>query len=55
MNLLERAAAIVGAGNVLSSSEDVQPFVNDWRKRYRGRPLAVVRPGSSGSTVISAL
>ena len=47
MNLLERAAAIVGAGNVLSSSEDVQPFVNDWRKRYRGRPLAVVRPGST--------
>ena len=47
MNLLESAAAIVGAGNVLSSSEDVQPFVNDWRKRYRGRPLAVVRPGST--------
>ena len=47
MILLERAAAIVGAGNVLSSSEDVQPFVNDWRKRYRGRPLAVVRPGST--------
>lgn len=47
MKLLERAAAIVGAGNVLSSSEDVQPFVNDWRKRYRGRPLAVVRPGST--------
>ena len=47
MSLLERAAAIVGAGNVLSGAEDVQPFVNDWRKRYRGRPLAVARPGST--------
>jgi FAD/FMN-containing dehydrogenase len=43
-----RLADIVGAANVLTAAADVDPFLNDWRGRYRGRARAVVRPGSTG-------
>jgi len=46
-SLLARLAAIVGASHVLSDEADLAPFVTDWRGRYRGRALAVVKPGSS--------
>ncbi len=40
-------AAIVGADFVLTDPEAVAPFTLDWRKRYRGRALAVVCPAST--------
>jgi FAD/FMN-containing dehydrogenase len=46
MNLLQTIAAIVGEANVLAGA-DAQPYLTDWRKRYVGRALAVVRPGST--------
>jgi FAD/FMN-containing dehydrogenase len=39
-------AAIVGAGHVLTG-EQAAPYLTDWRGRYRGTALAVVRPGST--------
>ena len=45
--LLDALRAIAGAANVLTAASDVAPFVEDWRKAYRGRALAVVRPGST--------
>src|SRR5688572_18488966 len=45
--LLARLATTVGAANVLTAREDVEPYVVDWRGRYRGAALAVVRPGST--------
>jgi FAD/FMN-containing dehydrogenase len=45
--LLARLATTVGPANVLTAREDVEPYVVDWRGRYRGVALAVVRPGST--------
>ena len=42
-----RLAGIVGDAHVLSATHDVEPFLADWRGRYRGRTLAVVRPAST--------
>ena len=44
--LLERLRSIVGAAHVLHEG-DLSAWEIDWRKRYHGRALAVVRPGSS--------
>ncbi|HEU0199434.1 MAG TPA: FAD-binding oxidoreductase [Burkholderiaceae bacterium] len=39
--------AIVGAANVLTDAADKAPYLIDWRQRYRGAALAVVRPGTA--------
>jgi FAD/FMN-containing dehydrogenase len=44
--LLETLRQIVGAPNVLTEG-DLTAWEQDWRKRERGRALAVVRPGST--------
>ncbi len=46
MNLIETLRATVGAAHVLSDG-DLSAYENDWRKRYRGRALAVVHPAST--------
>ncbi len=43
----ERLAAIVGRSQLLSAAADMAPFLGDWRGRYRGEALCVVRPGST--------
>ncbi|HEX6002992.1 MAG TPA: FAD-binding oxidoreductase [Burkholderiales bacterium] len=45
--IVERLKAVVGGANVLTAPVDVEPYVVDWRGRYRGATLAVVRPGST--------
>ena len=45
--LLARLASFVGDGNVLTVAADVAPYVTDWRGRYHGAALAVVRPAST--------
>ncbi|UPT84406.1 FAD-binding oxidoreductase [Bradyrhizobium barranii subsp. apii] len=40
-------AAIVGDKHVIASGADHEPYVVDWRGRYRGRAVAVVKPGST--------
>ena len=44
--ILERLRAVVGAGNVLTG-DDLGQWEVDWRKRWHGKALAVVRPGST--------
>jgi FAD/FMN-containing dehydrogenase len=44
--LTERLRHIVGASHVLSDG-DLTAWEQDWRKRSRGKALAVVRPGST--------
>ena len=44
--LLERLRAIAGSAHVLTTG-DLSAWELDWRKRERGRALAVVRPGST--------
>jgi FAD/FMN-containing dehydrogenase len=46
MEHVEGLRAVVGAAQVLTGA-DAQVFETDWRERYRGRALAVVRPGST--------
>jgi len=44
--LIEKLRAIVGAAHVLTEG-DLSAFEQDWRKRSRGKALAVVRPAST--------
>jgi FAD/FMN-containing dehydrogenase len=46
MSLLQALQDTVGAANVLTGADAV-PYLTDWRKRYSGRALAVVRPAST--------
>ncbi|MDN3921624.1 FAD-binding oxidoreductase [Roseateles violae] len=45
MNLVESLRALLGEAGLLTS--DLDAFETDWRKRYRGRALAVARPAST--------
>ncbi len=45
MNLLDTLRAAIGAPHVLTDG-DLSAYEQDWRKRSRGKSLAVVRPGS---------
>jgi len=44
---VERVARIVGRDQVLTDPADVEPYLVDWRGRYRGAVRAVVRPAST--------
>jgi FAD/FMN-containing dehydrogenase len=44
--LLDELRDVVGAANVLTDG-DLSGWEQDWRKRWRGKALAVVRPGST--------
>ena len=45
--LIAQLGRIVGPSQVLCPPEDLVSYEQDWRKRWRGRALAVVRPGST--------
>ena len=45
--VLTGLAAIVGDKHVIASGPDQEPYVVDWRGRYHGRAVAVVKPGST--------
>ena len=45
--LLSRLTAAVGESNVLTALADVEPYLVDWRGRYRGAARAIVRPSST--------
>jgi FAD/FMN-containing dehydrogenase len=45
-DLLNTLRATVGAAHVLTEG-DLSAYIQDWRKRWTGRPLAVVRPANT--------
>jgi FAD/FMN-containing dehydrogenase len=45
--LTEQLAAIVGKIAVITDAQEAAPYATDWRKRYFGKPLAVVKPAST--------
>jgi FAD/FMN-containing dehydrogenase len=45
--ILAGLADIVGDNHVIDAAGDQESYVVDWRGRYRGRAVAVVRPGST--------
>jgi FAD/FMN-containing dehydrogenase len=46
MDLIDTLRSIVGAAHVLTDG-DLSPYEQDWRKRLRGKALAVVRPANT--------
>ena len=47
MSLVEALRAAVGTAHVFSTDADRAAYEIDWRKRFNGRALAVVRPGTT--------
>jgi FAD/FMN-containing dehydrogenase len=45
---LESCRATVGANHVLTGSADMTAYLTDWRQRFTGKALAIVKPGSTG-------
>jgi FAD/FMN-containing dehydrogenase len=46
-SLIEKIAAVVGPQGIVSDAAAAAAYATDWRKRYVGKPLAVVRPVST--------
>lgn len=46
-DFLQECRAAVGAAHVLTEDNDTAGFLTDWRRRFTGRALAVVRPAST--------
>jgi FAD/FMN-containing dehydrogenase len=44
---LDECRNAVGAGQVLTSEADMAAYLTDWRRRFTGKALAVVRPAST--------
>jgi D-lactate dehydrogenase (cytochrome) len=44
---LDDCRAAVGADHVLTSEADTAAYLTDWRRRFTGKALAVVKPGST--------
>lgn len=44
---LDTVRTIVGAAHTLTDACDIAPFCTDWRGRYSGQPLAVVKPANT--------
>lgn len=45
-SFLDQCRALLGEAYVLHEEADMAPFLRDWRGRFTGRALAVLRPGS---------
>ena len=45
-SFLDQCRALLGEAHVLHEEADMAPFLRDWRGRFTGRALAVLRPGS---------
>ena len=43
---IDACRALIGVDHVLVAPGDMAPFLRDWRGRFTGRALAVLRPGS---------
>jgi len=46
-NMLQQLARVVGPDRVRTDSQEIAPFLTDWRKRYSGLSRAVIFPGST--------
>ncbi len=44
--LIDSLRAVLGEASVLTEAANMAPYLTDWRGRYQGRAMAVVRPAS---------
>jgi FAD/FMN-containing dehydrogenase len=47
VDLPARLRELVGDAHVVTDPDVVAPYAQDWTRRWQGKPLAVVRPGSA--------
>ena len=52
-SLVDKLTAIVGANAVITEADAMAPHLNDWRGRYHGDALAVVKP--NGTEQVSSI
>ncbi|MGC2520518.1 MAG: FAD-binding oxidoreductase [Burkholderiales bacterium] len=45
--LIERIRGIVGPAGLITAAQEAAPYAIDWRRRYVGKPLAVVKPAAT--------
>ena len=45
---LEACRALLGEAHVIANEADMAPYLRDWRGRFTGRALAVLRPADTG-------
>ena len=45
--LIDMIRGVVGPTGLITAPQDFAPYATDWRKRYLGKPLAVVKPAST--------
>jgi len=48
METLARLTKIVGEANAITDAEAQEPYLTEWRDRYRGKTAIVLKPGSVG-------
>jgi D-lactate dehydrogenase (cytochrome) len=46
-DFLDQCRAVVGAGYVLTGDSDQAAYLTDWRRRFTGKALAVIKPAST--------
>jgi FAD/FMN-containing dehydrogenase len=51
VDLPARLREIVGEAHVITDPDRIAPYAQDWTRRWAGKPLAVVRPGSTDQIV----
>jgi len=45
--LIKQLRALVGDAGLITDAKEAAPYATDWRERYRGKPLAVVKPATT--------
>ena len=50
-HVISSLSALVGASHVIADEAMMAPYLTDWRKRYTGRALCVVRPATTDEVV----
>jgi FAD/FMN-containing dehydrogenase len=48
LKMVAAVTARLGAGSVITSSEDILPWLSDWRGRFHGRSPVILAPRSTG-------
>ena len=49
--VISRLSALLGASHVITDDAMMAPYLTDWRKRYTGRALCVVRPSTTDEVI----
>ena len=46
-DLIKELQQLIGAEHVITAPADLEPYLLDWRKRYRGQAIAALRPSNT--------